>query len=90
MKETGAIHCKGGIPTSMQESGQQWDFPNAWPPLQQLLVAGDVIYECTTEKTTTNKLFNRTLNSFKPVYNDPHREPKILVVVDEWSRLRGR
>ena len=49
MKETGAIHCKGGIPTSMQESGQQWDFPNAWPPLQQLLVAGDVIYECTTD-----------------------------------------
>ena len=29
----------------MEESGQQWDFPNAWPPLQQLLVAGDVIYE---------------------------------------------
>jgi hypothetical protein len=24
----------------MNESGQQWDFPNAWPPLQQILVAG--------------------------------------------------
>ena len=40
MRKTGAIRCKGGVPTSLDESGQQWDFPNAWPPLQHILVAG--------------------------------------------------
>ena len=40
LKRTGAIFCKGGVPTSLDLSGQQWDFPNAWPPLQHILVAG--------------------------------------------------
>lgn len=30
----------GGLPTSMLHTGQQWDFPNAWPPLQHMLVVG--------------------------------------------------
>ena len=24
----------------MLETGQQWDFPNAWPPLQHMIVVG--------------------------------------------------
>ena len=44
LRKTGAIFCKGGVPTSLDLSGQQWDFPNAWPPLQHILVAGK-IYE---------------------------------------------
>ena len=43
LRKTGAIRCKGGVPTSMNDSGQQWDFPNAWPPLQHILVAGKVL-----------------------------------------------
>lgn len=27
----------------MEESGQQWDFPNAWAPLQHLIIMG--LYE---------------------------------------------
>ena len=30
----------GGVPTSFQHSGQQWDFPNCWPPLEHILVQG--------------------------------------------------
>ena len=44
LRKTGAIRCKGGVPTSLDESGQQWDFPNAWPPLQHILVAGNLIF----------------------------------------------
>ncbi|XP_039085303.1 trehalase [Hyaena hyaena] len=29
-----------GIPTSLQKTGQQWDFPNAWAPLQDLVITG--------------------------------------------------
>ena len=30
----------GGLPASLIESGQQWDFPNAWAPLQHVAVHG--------------------------------------------------
>lgn len=30
--------------TSLVESGQQWDAPNAWPPLQALLAEGLATY----------------------------------------------
>ncbi|XP_045412869.1 trehalase-like [Lemur catta] len=29
-----------GIPTSLQQTGQQWDFPNAWAPLQDVVIRG--------------------------------------------------
>ncbi|XP_044766321.1 trehalase-like isoform X2 [Coccinella septempunctata] len=28
----------GGIPTTMAHTGEQWDYPNAWPPLQHMMV----------------------------------------------------
>ncbi|KAF3777237.1 putative trehalase [Nymphaea thermarum] len=31
---------KGGILTSLTNSGQQWDAPNGWPPMQHLIVEG--------------------------------------------------
>lgn len=30
----------GGTPASLIRSGEQWDFPNAWPPLQAIMVQG--------------------------------------------------
>eukprot|EP01006_Ploeotia_vitrea_P066705 TRINITY_DN95527_c0_g1_i1.p1 TRINITY_DN95527_c0_g1~~TRINITY_DN95527_c0_g1_i1.p1 ORF type:complete len:576 (-),score=61.77 TRINITY_DN95527_c0_g1_i1:92-1819(-) len=30
----------GGIPSSEIETGQQWDFPNVWPPQQYFIVQG--------------------------------------------------
>ena len=38
--------------TSLVESGQQWDAPNAWPPLQALLVEGLVTYGGTPNSKT--------------------------------------
>jgi alpha,alpha-trehalase len=29
----------GGVPTSLFESSQQWDFPNAWPPTTEILIS---------------------------------------------------
>lgn len=37
---SGALHYPNGVPTSLRESGQQWDYPNAWPPLQHMLIDG--------------------------------------------------
>ncbi|XP_069671905.1 trehalase-like [Periplaneta americana] len=30
----------GGIPSSFEVSGEQWDFPNIWPPLQDMIITG--------------------------------------------------
>jgi alpha,alpha-trehalase len=30
----------GGVATSLLETGQQWDFPNAWAPLQHMIIEG--------------------------------------------------
>ena len=30
----------GGLPTSVTQTGQQWDFPNCWPPLEHMVVQG--------------------------------------------------
>ncbi|XP_024861753.1 trehalase isoform X2 [Kryptolebias marmoratus] len=40
LKESGALDFPNGVPTSLKASGQQWDFPNAWPPLQHMLIEG--------------------------------------------------
>lgn len=40
LKASGALQFPNGVPTSLRESGQQWDYPNAWPPLQHMLISG--------------------------------------------------
>ncbi|XP_020280302.1 trehalase-like [Pseudomyrmex gracilis] len=30
----------GGTPTSVNYTGEQWDYPNAWPPLQSFVIVG--------------------------------------------------
>lgn len=31
---------QGGVPTSFHQTGEQWDWPNAWPPLQHMMIMG--------------------------------------------------
>ncbi|XP_047104847.1 trehalase-like [Schistocerca piceifrons] len=33
------VKYPGGIPTTLEQTGQQWDFPNAWPPHQDLVIS---------------------------------------------------
>ncbi|XP_018521004.1 trehalase [Lates calcarifer] len=40
LKGSGALQFPNGVPTSLRESGQQWDYPNAWPPSQHMLISG--------------------------------------------------
>ena len=42
----------GGIPSSLDLTGEQWDFPNAWPPLQIIVIQG-LMY---TNDTDANNL----------------------------------
>ncbi|XP_037944957.1 trehalase isoform X1 [Teleopsis dalmanni] len=30
----------GGVPNTLYHTGEQWDFPNVWPPMQYILIEG--------------------------------------------------
>lgn len=34
------ILSSGGLPASLEKTGEQWDSPNAWPPLQIIAIQG--------------------------------------------------
>ncbi|KAK8366365.1 hypothetical protein V6Z12_A02G115000 [Gossypium hirsutum] len=38
--QNSGLLCAAGIATSLTNSGQQWDFPNGWAPLQHMIVEG--------------------------------------------------
>ncbi|XP_040181405.1 trehalase isoform X2 [Rana temporaria] len=40
LEKSEALTYKNGLPTSMKNSGQQWDFPNGWAPLQHMVIEG--------------------------------------------------
>ncbi|KAK1785295.1 hypothetical protein P4O66_018692, partial [Electrophorus voltai] len=40
LRGSGGMDYPNGVPTSLRESTQQWDLPNAWPPLQHMLIEG--------------------------------------------------
>ncbi|KAE8743124.1 hypothetical protein FOCC_FOCC011288 [Frankliniella occidentalis] len=61
----------GGIPSTLEHSGEQWDYPNAWPPLQYIMIialdnsgdpaAKDLAYELTEKWVRSNyKAYNDT------------------------------
>lgn len=39
LEDVGAV-CPGGLITSLNKSGLQWDAPNVWPPMQEMAVTG--------------------------------------------------
>ncbi|KZC05540.1 Trehalase, partial [Dufourea novaeangliae] len=60
----------GGTPTSLNYTGEQWDYPNAWPPLQSFIVTG--LY-MTGEKEAmlfSEELADRWVSSNYAGYNE--------------------
>lgn len=40
LQQKSVLDFPGGVPTSLLNSGEQWDYPNAWPPLQAFVIQG--------------------------------------------------
>ncbi|CAH0564141.1 unnamed protein product [Brassicogethes aeneus] len=40
LRNMDVLKYEGGIPTSLYPTGQQWDFPNSWAPLQDIVIMG--------------------------------------------------
>jgi len=59
IKREGIHSYLGGIPTSLELSREQWDFPNAWPPLQIIVIQG-LIY--TNDRDAKNLAYELAQN----------------------------
>lgn len=57
----------GGLVTTLQNTGQQWDAPNGWAPLQYMTVKGLLNYGYTKEAET---IMNRWLAVNEKVYQN--------------------
>ena len=64
LKASGLV-LPGGISTSLVESGQQWDHPNAWPPLQHMLIEGVARHDEPFAKSLAHCWLQSNLKCFK-------------------------
>jgi len=60
----------GGIPTSTILSGQQWDLPNAWPPLQEIIILGMEYTGNKKAKIISDLWAKRTIRAFMTGMNN--------------------
>lgn len=78
LERTQVMNNLGGIPTTLEHSGEQWDFPNAWAPLQHMMIFGldstgdswaqDLAYEIGLRWTRSNWLaYNKTKTMMEKV-----------------------
>jgi alpha,alpha-trehalase len=57
-----STECPGGIPASTCNfSGEQWDFPNVWPPMQYFLIEGIEKYCGSKGKQVAEEMAKRFL-----------------------------
>lgn len=56
LQSTGVLQYNGGVPVSLWKTGEQWDFPNAWPPLQSILIGALENSNCSQGKRLARKL----------------------------------
>ncbi|KGN50019.1 probable trehalase [Cucumis sativus] len=55
--------CNAGIATSMINSGEQWDFPNGWAPIQHMIVEGLARSELPEAKALAEDIAARWLRT---------------------------
>lgn len=62
----------GGLPTSLDQTGEQWDFPNAWGPLQAIVVQGLEKLGTQSAKEEAYKLADTWLQATFKGYRTSH------------------
>ncbi|XP_053546029.1 trehalase [Bombina bombina] len=70
LENSKALSYKNGIPTSLTNSGQQWDFPNAWPPLQHIVIEGLAISGSTRAQDLAFSLAQNWVRSNYAAYRE--------------------
>lgn len=70
---------RGGVVTSVNQTGQQWDAPNAWAPLQWMTIVG---FEKCGQKAIAKDIATRWIKLNTDVYNRTGKLMEKYNVVD--------
>ncbi|EFA08993.1 trehalase isoform X1 [Tribolium castaneum] len=70
--QKGILNYEGGIPTSLFETGEQWDMPNAWAPTQAIVIFGLDKSQDPGAKKVAQDLAFRWIDSLVKVAEDTH------------------
>ncbi|XP_055386772.1 trehalase-like [Condylostylus longicornis] len=70
LNETGVDKYPGGVPNTIRNTGEQWDLPNVWPPMQHLLIIGLDNLNTTESKALAEKWATRWVQSNYAAYLD--------------------
>ncbi|OMO79824.1 Glycoside hydrolase, family 37 [Corchorus capsularis] len=62
LKSSGLV-CAAGIATSLTNSGQQWDYPNGWAPLQHMIVEGLSRSKSTEARAVAKEIAERWIRT---------------------------
>lgn len=101
LEKTQIMNNLGGIPTTLEHSGEQWDYPNAWPPLQYIMVmsldnsgdnwAQDLAYEIAQRWMRSNyKAYNETNAMYEKVSDYPYIRGNNTTTIGLAGRPAGR
>jgi alpha,alpha-trehalase len=78
--------CEGGLISTLVRTGQQWDAPNGWAPLQWIAFAGLRQYGFTE---LANKVKERWLKTCEKVYNETGKMMEKYDVMDIDNKAGG-
>lgn len=76
----------GGVVTSLTQTGEQWDYPNGWAPMQYIAVYGLLQYG---EKTLALDIAQRWLTLNEKVYREDGKMMEKYNVVDTSLKAGG-
>lgn len=76
----------GGVVTSLTQTGEQWDYPNGWAPMQYIAVYGLLQYG---EKTLARDIAQRWLALNEKVYREDGKMMEKYNVVDTSLKAGG-
>ena len=68
LEKTGVLDLPGGVPTTMKDTGQQWDKPNAWPPQQHVIMESLLKMGCAASKKRAYELAKKYIDGAYAVY----------------------
>lgn len=73
----------GGIPTTLEHSGEQWDYPNAWPPLQYFVIMALNKTEDPWAQRLAYEISERWVRSNYKAYNETHNMFEKVIFIDD-------
>jgi len=78
LNKTEILETKGGMPTTLRTTDEQWDQPNAWPPLQYIAVMSLHNTGHKDAQTMASIIAHKWLcTNYVPFYNDTKMFEKV-------------